>query len=260
MIATDPLSLFFIGCFLIGLLFLLIIAFAGHAIGHHTGATSHTGPIHVGHTPTAPIASAANTVHGYYGNTGTAHADTGQNASQTSNQGVHGSSFSVLSVLNLLNIVLFLMGFGFFGYVFHVYTASFALPFIFIFAGIGGLAIAAILIIALNRLFGNAVGTAIQDVSDRTGLLGKVNMAIPQKGIGEIIYVSPGGMRKSVPARSVDGRRLEREQEVVVINYRSGVAEVDTWEHFINQEESGTGNTHQNDEMAALKALLDETD
>jgi hypothetical protein len=60
-------------------------------------------------------------------------------------------------------------------------------------------------------------------------------------GIGEIIYVSPGGMRKSVPARSIDGRRLEREQEVVVVNYKRGVAEVDTWEHFINQEDSSSG-------------------
>ena len=61
-------------------------------------------------------------------------------------------------------------------------------------------------------------------------------MTIPDKGMGEIIYVSPGGMRKSVPARSIDGRRLEREQEVVVVNYNGGVAEVDTWDHFISQE------------------------
>jgi len=65
-------------------------------------------------------------------------------------------------------------------------------------------------------------------------------MTIPDKGIGEIIYISPGGMRKSVPARSIDGRRLEREQEVVVVNYTSGVAEVDTWEHFVNQEQSNS--------------------
>jgi hypothetical protein len=63
-------------------------------------------------------------------------------------------------------------------------------------------------------------------------------MTIPHMGIGEIIYVSPGGMRKSVPARSIDGRRLEREQEIVVVNYKGGIAEVDTWEHFIDQDES----------------------
>jgi hypothetical protein len=136
-----------------------------------------------------------------------------------------------------MTIALFLLGFGFFGYVLNASNA-FALPFLFIFASIGGLAVATILIIMLNRIFGNATGMTVQDVSDRTGLLGKVNMTIPQKGIGEIIYTSPGGMRKCVPARSIDGRRLEREQEVVVINYNGGVAEVDTWDHFINQEDS----------------------
>jgi hypothetical protein len=64
-------------------------------------------------------------------------------------------------------------------------------------------------------------------------------MAIPENSLGEITYLSPGGMRKSIPARSLDGRRLERDQEVVVVNYQNGIAEVDTWERFANQE--GTG-------------------
>ena len=252
MIATDPLSLFFIGCFLIGLLFLLITAFTGHGIGHHTGAAAHVGHVHVGHTPVVHTAHTAHVPHAY-------HAQAGQSTAQTTNQDVHGSPFSVLSILNPITIVLFLVGFGFLGYIFHVFVPAFALPLIFIFACIGGLAIATILIIILNRILGNAEGMTIQDVSDRTGLLGKVNMAIPQKGLGEIIYVSPGGMRKSVPARSIDGRRLEREQEIVVVNYNGGVAEVDTWEHFINQEESGSTNTNHSDEIATLKALLDDT-
>jgi hypothetical protein len=250
MIATDPLSLFFIGCFLTGLLFLLIIAFTGHGHGHglahHAGVTSHIG--HAGHAPG---------VHATHG----AHicGQTGQSTSHPTNQHTHGSPFSILSILNPLNIVLFLLGFGFFGYLLHA-TNAFALPLILAFASIGGLALATALIIMLNRIFGNATGTTIQDVSDRTGLLGKVNMTIPQKGIGEILYVSPGGMHKSVPARSVDGRRLEREQEVVVINYNSGIAEVDTWEHFINQEDSNSASMTQSADMAALKALLDEVD
>jgi len=228
MIATDPLSLMFVACFAIGLLFLLITALTGHGHGlaHHAGSTSHIGQ--AGH---------AHLVHAIHGAHATTH--TGQSASHTTNQNAHGSPFSLLSIVNPLNIALFLLGFGFFGYVLHTAT-GFALPLIFVLACIGGLAIAAILIIMLNRLFGSATGTTIQDVSDRTGLLGKVNMTIPDMGIGEVIYVSPGGMRKSVPARSIDGRRLEREQEVVVVNYKSGVAEVDTWEHFITQEGSSS--------------------
>ena len=256
-VANDPLSLLFISCFAIGLLFLLIIAFTGHGHGHglahHTGATSHIG--HAGHTPSAYA------THSPYAST---HA--GHSISHAANHNTHGSHFSVLAIFNPLSIVLFLLGFGFFGYILHA-TQAFALPLILVLASTGGLVIALILLIILNRIFGSATGTTVQDVSDRTGLLGKVNMAIPQGGIGEIIYVSPGGMRKSIPARSIDGRRLEREQEVVVINYNSGIAEVDTWEHFISQEEansasSRTGTSPQpySAEMARLKALLDDVD
>jgi hypothetical protein len=248
MIATDPLSLFFIGCFLVGLLFLLITAFTGHGIGHHTGTTAH-----VGHTPVAHVSPTAHVTHAYHGTT-----QTGQNTPHTTNQDARGNSFSILSIVNPMTIVFFLTGFGLLGYILHVYASSFALPAIFIFACIGGLAVATILLVILNRILANAEGMTIQDVSDRTGLLGKVNMTIPPKGLGEIMYTSPGGMRKSVPARSIDGRRLEREQEIVVVNYQGGVAEVDTWEHFINQEESDSASTNHADEMATLKALLDD--
>jgi hypothetical protein len=236
MILTDSLSLLFIGCFVTGLLFLLITALVGHGdgLGHHSGATSHIG--HVG--------GGSHIAHGVH--VGGAHVaqgahvapHTGQSAAHTPHQDAQGEHFSVLAIVNPLNIALFLSGFGFLGYVLRSTASTIGLPLIIILAGIGALGIATVLIIMLNRIFGSATGTTIQDVSDRTGLLGKVNMTIPQQGIGEIIYVSPGGMRKSVPARSIDGRRLEREQEIVVVNYASGIAEVDTWDHFINQDAS----------------------
>jgi hypothetical protein len=100
----------------------------------------------------------------------------------------------------------------------------------------------------------------VQDVSDRTGLLGKVSLTIQENGIGEILYTSPGGMRKSVPARSIDGRRLERDQEVVVVDYNNGVAIVDTWDHFIHEEGSypeAPGKT-VTDSLEQLRTLLDE--
>lgn len=236
MIATDTLSLLFIGCFVIGLLFLLITALVGHGDGlaHHSGATSHIGHVGGAHVAHGAHVGGAHMAHG-------AHVapHTGQGAAHTSHQDAQeGGHFSVLAIVNPLNIALFLSGFGFLGYVLRATASAFGLPLIILLAGIGALAIATVLIIMLNRIFGSATGTTIQDVSDRTGLLGKVNMTIPRQGIGEIIYVSPGGMRKSVPARSIDGRRLEREQEVVVVNYASGIAEVDTWDHFINQDAS----------------------
>jgi len=153
--------------------------------------------------------------------------------------------------------VLFLLGFGFFGYVFHA-AIPLALPFVLILAGISGFIIAGLLLAMLQRVFGNSEGATVQDVSDRTGLLGKVSTTIGENSLGEIIYVSPGGMRKSIPARSVDGRRLEREEEVVVVSYQHGVAEVDTWDHFVQQEEQSSADVADADDLATLRVLLEE--
>ena len=162
-----------------------------------------------------------------------------------------------MSFVNPTSIMLFLLGFGFFGYLFHN-TVHFVAALTLILAGTGGIAIAVLLLIMLSRLFGDSEGATVQDVSDRTGLLGKVSITIQENSIGEIIYVSPGGMRKSIPARSIDGRRLERDQEVVVVNYQHGIAEVDTWDHFIS-EEGTPSEVSFSDELDKLRTLLDES-
>jgi membrane protein implicated in regulation of membrane protease activity len=157
--------------------------------------------------------------------------------------------------------VLFLLGFGFNGYVFHN-TAHLLLPITLILAVLGGVVLALLLLMLISRIFGGTDVNTEQDVSDRTGLLGKVSVPIPENNLGEIIYTSPGGMRKSIPARSTDGRRLERNQEVVVVNYQHGVAEVDTWERFMNEEEALDPKSPlaNEDELAKLRALLEESD
>jgi hypothetical protein len=43
-----------------------------------------------------------------------------------------------------------------------------------------------------------------------------------------------------------------------VINYAHGVAEVDTWDHFINEEEAQF-NPSLSDELEKLRTLLDES-
>lgn len=247
MIATDPLSLVFIACFLFGLLFFIITALLGnlghgatHSTGHHTGVhvSHHTAAVH-GHGPVhAPSTHTANT-----------HASTAN--------GSAGGIQLLFSYINITSVMFFLLGFGFFGYLFH--NTGHLMSFLtLLLAAISGVIIAALLLVLLSRLFGDSEGATVQDVSDRTGLLGKVSLSIPEHGLGEIIYVSPGGMRKSIPARSIDGRRLERDQEVVVINYAHGVAEVDTWDHFINEEEAQFDSS-LSDELEKLRTLLDES-
>jgi len=136
------------------------------------------------------------------------------------------------------------------------------LPLTLVLAGIGGLLIAAVILVLLSRLLSDSGTDIANDVSDRTGMLGKVSLTIPANGLGEIIYVSPGGLRKSIPARTTDGRRLERGQEVVVVNYQQGVAEVDTWERFMNEEDAvqTDASASHEDELAKLRALLEQSD
>nr|HET6903467.1 hypothetical protein [Ktedonobacteraceae bacterium] len=272
-IATDLLSLVFIGCFLFGFLFFLgtaLLGQLGHGHSHvgHIGHVAHVGGHEVahhvavaGHDHVSHGSSQGNHVLPHTQGTGQGNGQ-GTHTQQQANQqhNAHDLRGSLLSFINPTSIVLFLLGFGFFGYVFHN-TAHLALPFTLILAGIGGITIAAILLVALSRVFGESEANTVQDVSDRTGLLGKVSITIQEQSVGEIIYISPGGMRKSIAARSVDGRRIERDTEVVVLNYLHGIAEVDTWEHFMNEEEKTPFDTtaSNEDELAKLRSLLEES-
>src|SRR5437763_9821331 len=104
MLATDPLSLLFIACFLTGLMFFIVTALLGNLghgfaqgaadhidVGHHAGGL-HTTGAHVAHTA---------------GSHSTAHSE------------APGHHQSLSSFLNPASIMLFLLGFGFFGYFFH---------------------------------------------------------------------------------------------------------------------------------------------
>jgi len=261
LIATDPLSLVFIACFLFGLLFLIVTAILGNLDHGATHSVAHHGPVHIGgHVGGAHSVGHAAT-HGpaHAPTHATGHAASAHDTSGTSTS--QGNIPSLLSYINIGTIVYFLIGFGFFGYLFHNVVQLVAL-FALGLAGVSGIVIAVLLLLLLNRLFGNSEGETVQDVSDRTGIVGKVSMTIQENSLGEVIYTSPGGMRKSIPARSIDGRRLDRDQEVVIVSYQRGIAEVDTWDHFIGEEETHLAatapTTHESDELAKLRALLEE--
>jgi len=248
MIATDALSLVFIFCFLLGFGFFLVAGLmGGHGHAHaHVGHMHvhlpgvHHAPAHIGgHAPGARV-SAAN-------QQGTPH--TAQQAQ---------THFSLFGYLNPTTIALFLLGFGFFGYFFHNVT-NLAVSLTLLLATGGGLVIAALLLLMLSRLFANSESSTELDVVDRTGMLGKVSITIPEKGLGEIIYTSPSGMHKSIPARGLSNQRLERDLEVVVVNYQHGVAEVETWENFMHEETHAT-DPETPDELAQLRALLNESE
>lgn len=266
LIATDPLSLFFIVAFLLGLVFFIFLAVLGN-LGH--GATSHIASHDAGlHLHVHPGA-----VHGPGHTIGHAPAHAaGHSAAQSTNanrvadhmvphthQAATHQQSPFMGYLNPTAIFLFLFGFGLFGYLFHNFGHLFVFLTLII-AVVGGLLVTVAIFAILERLFGDSEGSTIQDVSDRTGLLGKVSITIPANNLGEIIYTSPGGMRKSIPARSIIGERLERDQEVVVVNYQRGVAEVDTWDHFMSEEHSDVSTDPHAEDLDELRVLLEEAE
>ena len=256
MIATDPLSLLFIACFLTGLMFFIVTALLGN-LGHGfaQGAADH---IDVGHHAGGLHTTGAHVASAHAVSNGSAHTSghtAGSHSTSHAHASTQGQHQTFLAFINPTSVMLFLLGFGFFGYFFHT-TIHAVAALTLILAGIGGIAVAGLLLILLSRMFGGREESSVQDVSDRTGLLGKVSITIQENSIGEIIYVSPGGMRKSIPARSIDGHRLERDQEVVVVNYQHGIAEVDTWEHFIHEDGTPTEASYS-DELDKLRTLLD---
>ena len=261
---TDPLSLVFIFCFLLGFGFFLVTALLGslgghtHAGGHmHISGHAHTGTHVGGHTHAGVQAHTHPGVRVPIPTHTAGHPAGNQQQAQTQAQGA-SAGMALFAFLNPTSLGLFLLGFGLFGYFFHNLTpvaASLSL----LLAIVSGAVLAAALLALLSRIFANAEGSTELDVVDRTGMLGKVSITIPEKGLGEIIYTTPSGLHKSIPARGLDSQHIGRDQEVVVVNYEHGVAEVDTWEHFMH-EEVNVAHPAPSDELARLRALLDRTD
>src|SRR5258707_261652 len=259
MIATDPLSLVFIFCFLLGFGFFLAVSLMGsHG---HASHGAHAGHLHI-HLPGlhhAPVAHGGGhaTPASHAAHAPNAHSATNSTASTANQQSAQQAQFSLAGYINPTSIALFLLGFGFFGYFFHNLTPL-AVSLSLLLAIIGSVILTGVLFTLLSRLLANVEGSTEQDVVDRTGMLGKVSITIPEKGLGEIIYTSPAGMRKSIPALGLSSQRLERDLEVVVVNYQNGVAEVDTWEHYMHGE-ANLNNSSTSAELAQLHALLNQS-
>jgi membrane protein implicated in regulation of membrane protease activity len=66
---------------------------------------------------------------------------------------------------------------------------------------------------------------------EMVGVLGKLSSPIREGGVGEIIF-SQEGCRRAVAARSETGKPLARGTEVVVTDFKRGIAYVRPWEEM----------------------------
>ena len=108
-----------------------------------------------------------------------------------------------------------------------------------LFASVTGLIVgiigAVLVTIVMRRLMGRDDGELTAESSDLIGTLATVSLPIRAGGIGEIIYTKGVGGRKSIGARSIDGEAISRDAEVVIIGYEKGIAQVQTWDRFLNE-------------------------
>ena len=63
------------------------------------------------------------------------------------------------------------------------------------------------------------------------GTVGAISSPIREEGTGEMIF-EQRGVRKSVAARSEDGKALPKGTEVAIARYENGIAYVKKWDEF----------------------------
>jgi membrane protein implicated in regulation of membrane protease activity len=241
MIATDPLSLVFIGCFVVSGTFLILSALLGAGVEDlHLGDFFHGHDGHVGHVGHAEAGHASGVMHhalpqGEAGAQG--HAAAGEQG-HTTQGGQASTSFLaiVFGFLNLYALLAFLFWFGLIGYVLHNLTnfGSFTALMGALAVGIVG---AVLVNMVMSRLMGHDDGALDEDSSDLVGTLATVSLPIRAGGIGEVIYKKGTAGRKSLGARSVDDQAIPRDAEVVIVGYHKGIVQVQAWDNFL----SGSG-------------------
>jgi membrane protein implicated in regulation of membrane protease activity len=194
---------FFLACFAFGLLFLL----ASLVLGFVGGGIGHGGP-HVGHAH-APHAHAAH----------------------------HGSN-DTTPLLNASSVIGGLTWFGATGYVL-TRLGDWALPA----ALLGALAVGALGWYLVARFLGLVLKGEVEMNADDyrlEGTVGRVSVAIPAGGTGEILF-DMAGSRRSEAARGLGGARVPRGTEVVITGYADGFATVQPWSEFLAERESRVG-------------------
>jgi uncharacterized membrane protein YeaQ/YmgE (transglycosylase-associated protein family) len=242
MIASDPLSYVFLGCFLFSAFFLIISTLLG--VGHgHIGIGGHTVHLpHLGSGHAVPVHAAP--VHAATPHAVTAHASTHGAVATTSSTPTVTPLSSLRSLflgsLNLYGILVLLLIFGLLGYLLHNFTnvgaeIAFVLALL---AGVGGAVVVSSLLSSL--FFDRESGVLGADTSQLEGRLGETSMSIREGGIGEVLYTTALGSRQSLGARSVDGEAIPAGTEIVILGVSEGIASVQTWDRFMDDVQRGS--------------------
>ena len=170
--------IFYAVCLVVGLMFTLVSAIAGHFFGGHEGGDVGTG----------------------------GHAEAGFDDS-----GVPGISF-----FSPLVLACFITAFGAFGILFNDIKATSSVWLSAPLSAGGAFCIALVALWILNFLFTKSQGSSESKVGSLVGQTAILLSSIPENGVGEIAYVQ-GGTRYTAPARS-EGHGAISQGETVRIN------------------------------------------
>lgn len=228
----DAFAAFYLTCFLLGLVFIIVSALAGlshdtfHLPGLHHGAVTDAG--HVG-----DVGHAGHVGHvGDVGHAGAGHAGDVAHAGAGGTEGRSAPPANA-SPLNLMTIMAFLTWFGGAGYILHAILGWF-MPFSLIGAVAAGLIAGWLVFLFLVKIL--LPGSVSIDPREReaVGNLARVTLAIEPGQAGEIVYTMAGA-RHSDGARAIDGQPISQETEVVIVRYEKGIAFVEPWQQFVSE-------------------------
>lgn len=158
------------------------------------------------------------------------HWHGGGHANLLGKSGTHGHAPGQMSPLNGFTLVAFLCWFGGTGYLLS-HGRVFAWPLVFGLSGLSGLAGAGLLYWFMSRVLLPRERTLEPADTPLVGVLGRVSAAVPQNGVGEMLYTQ-GGARRSMPICAEDGAPISRNAEVVVLRFQRGIGYVRRWDEL----------------------------
>lgn len=232
----DALAGFYLACFLLGLVFVLVSALIGlghdalHLPGVHTNggdAAAHAD----GGAGLHPDAPSLDLAQGH-GPMEAGHAGDHAAAVHVGDGTERGSTGGKVwaSPLNLMTVMAFLTWFGAGGYILHAilgWWPPLTLPLSLVPGFVAGWLVYLFLVKVLLP------GTHTEGATERqiVGRLGKVSIKIPAGGVGEVVYTL-GGARHSDGAVSIDGLEIPQDAEVVIVGFEKGLAQVEPFDRF----------------------------
>lgn len=145
----------------------------------------------------------------------------------------HAHAPGLVPKVNSMTLTAFLAWFGGTGYLLEKYTSLWvwlALACSVVAGLVGASAVFSVLRKLTQRDF--SMNPADYDM---IGRLGRVSASVNENGVGEMIFARDGA-RGSIPIRSDDSLRIDRDTEVVITRLEKGIAYVRRWEELAGDD------------------------